>query len=523
MRVLITDSVSEKGVEVLKDAGIKVDINTGLSEDEIANIIGDYDALIVRSQTKVTRKILDNASSLKIIGRAGVGVDNIDLDAATEKGIIVVNAPEGNTIAAAEHTMAMMLALARNIPQAHNALINGTWDRKTYMGVELRNKVLGVLGLGKIGSQVAKRSLAMEMKVLAYDPFVSSKRAEELGVELVDLRTIFKNADFITIHLPLKEDTKKLIDRDAFAVMKPGVRIVNVARGGIVDEQALYEALKEGKVAGAAVDVFEKEPMTDSPLFGLKNVVVTPHLGASTKEAQINVAVDVANEIVRYYRGEAVKNAVNAPSVSPEVMDRLNPYLELSHKMGKFVSQLMGGIEGVKIQYNGDIASYEVNVITNSFLRGLLETMLNSAVNLINAPYIAKSRGIKVYESKTLEAKDYTNLITVSAEAKEEQLTVSGTVFSNEPRIVRYQGYTMDAVPQGHMLVVPHIDRPRIIGPVATYLGDHGINIAGMQVGRESAGGQAIMFLTVDSKVTDDMLKEIAQMDGILGVKYVYL
>jgi len=523
MRVLITDSVSEKGVEILKEAGIKVDINTGLSEDEVASIIGDYDALIVRSQTKVTRKILDKASSLKIIGRAGVGVDNIDMDAATEKGIIVVNAPEGNTIAAAEHTMAMMLALARNIPQAHNALINGTWDRKTYMGVELRNKVLGILGLGKIGSEVAKRSIAMEMKVLAYDPFVSSQRAEKLGVELVDLRTIFKEADFITIHLPLKDDTRHLIDRDAIAVMKPGVRIINVARGGIVDEQALYEALKEGKVAGAAIDVFENEPQTESPLFELKNVVVTPHLGASTKEAQINVAVDVAKEIVSYYRGEAVKNTVNAPSVSPEIMERLNPYLELSHKMGKLISQLMRGIEGVKIQYYGDIVNYEVNILTNSFLRGLLEPMLNSAVNLINAPYIAKSRGIKVYESKTLEAKDYTNLITVSVEAKDEKRTVSGTVFSSEPRIVRYDGFSIDAVPQGHMLVVPHIDRPRIVGPVATILGDHGINIAGMQVGRESVGGQAIMFLSVDSQVPDDILKEIAQMDGILDVKYVYL
>ncbi|HBT19778.1 MAG TPA: phosphoglycerate dehydrogenase [Peptococcaceae bacterium] len=523
MRVLITDSVSEKGVEVLQEAGIKVDIKTGLSEDEIAEIIGDYDALIVRSQTKVTRKILDKAASLKIIGRAGVGVDNIDLDAATEKGIIVVNAPEGNTIAAAEHTMAMMLALARNIPQAHNALINGTWDRKSYMGVELRNKVLGILGLGKIGSEVAKRSLAMEMKVLAYDPFVSSERAEKLGVKLVDLRTLFKEADFITIHLPLNDDTRHLIDKDAIAVMKPGVRIINVARGGIVDEEALYEALKEGKVAGAAIDVFENEPRTDSPLFELKNVVVTPHLGASTKEAQINVAVDVAKDIVRYYKGEAVKNAVNAPSVSPEVMERLNPYLELSHKMGKLLSQLMRGIEKVEIQYFGDIVNYEVGILTNSFLRGLLEPMLNSSINLINAPYIAKSRGIKVYESKTLEAKDYTNLISVAVETKEDKKTISGTVFSSEPRIVRYDGFSIDAVPQGHMLVVPHIDKPRIVGPVATILGDHGINIAGMQVGRESAGGQAIMFLSVDSEVPEDILEEISKMDGILGVKYVYL
>jgi len=524
MRVLITDSVSEKGVEILRNAGMEVNIKTGLSEDEIASIIGNYDALVVRSQTKVTRKIIEQAHSMKIIGRAGVGVDNIDVDAATEKGIIVVNAPEGNTIAAAEHTMAMMLALARNIPQAHSALTQGIWDRKTYIGVELRNKVLGVLGLGKIGSEVAKRARAMEMKVLAYDPFVSSERAQKLGLELVELERIFKESDFITVHLPLTEDTRHFIDREAIVKMKQGVRIINVARGGIIDEEALYEALKEGRVAGAAIDVWEKEPETKSPLFELGNVVATPHLGASTKEAQVNVAIDVAREIVNYYRGNAVKNAVNAPTLNPEIMERLSPYLVLCQKLGKLASQLISGnIQRIDIQYNGNIANYEVNILTNYFLGGLLEPILNSAVNLVNAPYIAKSRGIKIYESKTVETEDYANLITVSVETNMESRTLNGTVFSREPRIVRYDGYNIDAVPEGHMLVIPHIDKPRIIGPVATTLGDYKINIAGMQVGRKSVGGQAIMFLAVDSHVPEETLKEIAEVDGVLDVKYVYL
>ncbi|NLK00118.1 MAG: phosphoglycerate dehydrogenase, partial [Clostridia bacterium] len=340
MRALITDAVSEKGIEILRDAGIEVDVKVGIDQEELISIIGNYEALVVRSQTKVKREVIENAHSLRIIGRAGVGVDNIDCEAATEKGIIVVNAPEGNTMAATEHTIAMMLALARNIPQAHHALADGRWDRKTYTGIELRDKVLGVVGLGKIGGGVAKRALAMEMKVLTYDPYVSSAQAHKLGVELVDLDEIIEKSDFISVHMPLTEETRHLIGRDSIAKMKPGVRIINVARGGVVDEEALYEALKDGKIAGAAIDVWEKEPETESPLFELNNVVITPHLGASTEEAQVNVAVDVAKEIVNYHRGEMIRNAVNAPAISTELMERLNPYMVLNEKLGKLVTQL---------------------------------------------------------------------------------------------------------------------------------------------------------------------------------------
>ena len=524
MRVLITDSVSEKGIDVLKQAGMEVDIKVGLAEDEIVEIIGSYEALVVRSQTKVTRKILEKADAMKIIGRAGVGVDNIDVDAATEKGIIVVNAPEGNTIAATEHTIALMLALARNVPQAHYALTQGVWDRKKYMGVELRDKVLGVLGLGKIGSGVVKRALAMDMKVLAYDPYVSPERAQKLGVEITGLDEIYEQADFISVHLPMTEDTRYIIGAEAISKMKPGVRIINVARGGVVDEKALYDALVSGKVAGAAIDVWETEPDTENPLQKLNNVVVTPHLGASTKEAQVNVAIDVAEEIVHFARGEIVRNAVNAPSLNPEILERLNPYLVLSEKLGSMVSQTTAGnVEQVNIQYNGDISNYDVGILTSSFLRGLLRPFLNSAINFVNAPYIARSRGIKIKESKSVEMEHYTNLIAVTVKTGVDQRSLSGTVFNQEPRIVSIDGYSIDAVPEGHMLVVPHIDKPRIIGPVATTLGDDKINIGGMQVGRKSMGGEAVMFLMVDGRVPEETLKKISQMDGLLDVKYVFL
>lgn len=524
MRVLITDSVSEKGVKILQEAGIEVDQKVGISEDEIVSIIDGYDAFIVRSQTKVTRKIIEAASSLKVIGRAGVGVDNIDVQAATEKGIIVVNAPEGNTIAATEQTLALMLALARHIPQAHMSLAQGKWDRKTYMGVELRNKVLGVLGLGKIGSGVARRAQAFEMKVLAYDPFVTQEKAQSMGVEMADLDRIFKEADFITVHLPLNNETRNIINAEAMAKMKPSVRLINVARGGIINEKDLYDALQAGTIAGAAIDVWEKEPDTESPLQQLGNVVIAPHLGASTKEAQINVAIDVAEEIVAYAKGGAIKNAVNAPSLNPEVQEILGPFQGLCEKMGSLLSQATSGnCEGIDITYTGDIADYDVGFLTKAILLGMLRTTLNSAVNEINAAYIAETRGIKINETKARNKVDYRNLITVTIKTTAEELSVSGTIFSGEAKIIKYDGYTIDAVPEGHLLIVPHIDKPGIVGPVATAIGDNNINIAGMQVGRKSLGGEAVMVLRVDGRVPGDILDKIAQVDGISGVKYVHL
>lgn len=524
MRVLITDSVSEKGVKILQEAGIDVDQKVGISEDEIVSIIDGYDAFIVRSQTKVTRKIIEAANSLKIIGRAGVGVDNIDVQAATEKGIIVVNAPEGNTIAATEQTMALMLALSRHIPQAHMSLAQGKWDRKTYTGVELRDKVLGVLGLGKIGAAVAKRAQAFDMTILAYDPFVSPEKAQSMGVEMADLDRIFKEADYITVHLPLNDETRNIIDAEAMAKMKPSVRLINVARGGIINEKDLCEALQAGTITGAAIDVWENEPCTDSPLQQLSNVVIAPHLGASTKEAQINVAIDVAREIVTFAKGGTIKNAVNATSLKPDVQEILAPYHVLCEKMGSLLSQATSGnCEGIDITYTGDIADYDISFLTKGVLLGLLRTTLNSAVNEINASYIAESRGIKINETKTLDNDDYRNLVTITVKTTSEELSVSGTVFSGEAKIIKYDGFNIDVVPEGHLLIVPHIDKPRIIGPVATAIGDNNINIAGMQVGRKSLGGEAVAVVKVDGRVPDATLDQIAKVDGISGVKYVHL
>ncbi len=526
MRVLVADPISEKGIQILQAAGnIAVDVRTKLSEDQLVEIIPEYHGLLVRSETKVTRRIIESAAQLKIIGRAGVGVDNIDVPAATERGIVVVNSPDGNTIAAAELTIAMMMALARSIPQASCMLKNGVWERKKFMGVELRNKTLGVLGLGKIGGEVARRARAMEMRVLAYDPFVSQERAQQMGVELADFDRVIREGDFITAHMPLTKDTYHMIGREQLAKMKPGVRILNVARGGIIDEGALYEAIQSGHVAGAAIDVFEKEPITDSPLFQLDNVVVTPHLGASTEEAQVNVAVDVAEEVVRALHGELVRNAVNIPSIKPELRQTLEPFLGLVEKLGKFISQLVSGhIQQVEIKYNGDFAKHDLTSLTNTFLKGLLKPVLQDAVNYVNAPVVAKNRGIKVYEQKSVELEDYANLITVAVKTDRCEKSVAGTLFRNkEPRIVDIDGYRVDAVPEGHMLVVPHTDKPRIIGPVGTLMGDYQVNIAGMQVGRKMVGGRAVMFLNVDSAVPDTALAELRKIDGIQDVKYVYL
>lgn len=524
MRILITDNISEKGVKLMQEAGMEVDQKVGISEDEIIAIIANYDALVVRSQTKVTKKIIEAADSLKVIGRCGVGVDNIDVQTATEKGIIVVNAPDGNTTAATEQTMALMLALARNIPQAHMSLKECRWDRKKYLGVELKNKTLGILGLGKIGSGVAKRALAFEMNILGYDPFVSPEKAKSLGVEMADLDTIFKEADFITVHLPLNDDTRDMIDAEAIAKMKPEVRLVNVARGGVINEQDLYDALKDERIAGAAIDVWEKEPCTDSPLQQLDNVVVAPHLGASTKEAQINVAIDVAEELVNYSKGGKIVNAVNATSLKPEAEEILAPFQGLCEKLGSLLAQTTGGNAlGIDISYNGNIAEYDVSFLTKHVLLGLLSKTLNGSVNEINAAYIADTRGLQINEIKSSDNTDYTNLVTVTLKTTEEELSVSGTVFSGEPKIIKYDGFTIDAAPDGHLLITHHIDKPGIVGPVAMTIGENKINIAGMQVGRKSIGGDAVAVLRVDGRVPETIVERLAKVDGVKDVKYAHL
>lgn len=524
MKVLVLDGVEEEGLEALKqEPDIEVDICNKMTEDELAGIIGAYDGIVVRSATKVNARIIESAAKLKVIGRAGAGVDNIDVSAATARGILVVNAPGGNTIAVAEHTIAMMQSLARNIPQANSALRSGRWDKKTYMGVELRGKALGVIGLGRIGSAVAKRAQGLEMKVIAHDPYITREKAEIMGIELLPLEDVLRRADFITVHLPLNKESRHILGKGAFGLVKDGVKIINCARGGVIDEQALYEAMKSGKVAGAALDVFEQEPNTASPLFELDNFIATPHLGASTSEAQLCVAIDVAQEIVSALKGEFVKNAVNIPSLSPKTMAIVRPYLSLAEKMGKFVAQLIRGrVNKIEITYSGDLANKEVAPITTSLLKGFLDTILQEMVNFVNASLLARHRGISVIQKQAGEEGDYANLISVRVVSNKDEISVAGTIFGGiDARIVSINGYHVDAVPEGHMLYVPHIDKPRIIGPVGNLIGAHDINISAMQVGRKVIGGEAIMLLSVDAFVPEETLTEIKKIDGVMDVRNV--
>ncbi|WP_461567836.1 phosphoglycerate dehydrogenase [Thermincola ferriacetica] len=523
MKVLVLDNVSEKAVKILTEGGIEAVVNNDkMTEEELCNIIGEYDGVIVRSATKITAPVIAAGKKLKIIGRAGVGVDNIDIPAATNAGILVVNAPDGNTIAATEQTMALMLALARNLPQAHKDLKEGLWNRKLYTGVELRNKVLGLIGLGRIGTAVAKRAQAFEMKTIGYDPMVSPETAAANGIEFKPLEDVIREADFLSLHIPKTKESLNLINKDTIAMMKDGARIINVARGGIVNEQDLYEAIKSGKLAGAALDVFAEEPTTESPLFELNNVVVAPHLGASTKEAQINVALDVAEEFVNVLvKGEMAKNAVNLAPIKPDVLAAIKPYLNLAEKLGKFQAQLAAGnVNNVKITYSGELAKVEVTPLTTAFLKGFLTPLVEDSVNFVNAPVLAKERGIVVEETKSAEEGDYTALISV----KVNDRVVAGTLFGeDDPRIIQIDQFRIDVVPEGNIVFVPHIDKPKIIGPVANIIGENNINIAGMQVGRKEIGGKAVMMLAVDTPLPDVLLAEIAKVDGVEEVRMITL
>lgn len=523
MKVLVSDSLSSEGLDILKEH-FTVDVSTGLSEDELVEKIKDFDALVIRSGTQVTQRVIEAADNLKIVGRAGVGVDNVDVDAATKKGIIVANAPEGNMISAAEHTIAMMMSMSRNIPQANASLKAREWKRSKFTGVEVKGKVLGVVGLGRIGSEVAKRAAGMEMTLLGYDPFISEKRATELGVRLCTVNEIAAEADYITVHTPLIKETRNILDDEQFALMKDGVRIINCARGGIISEEALAKALASGKVGGAALDVFVNEPPFDSPLLDFDNVIVTPHLGASTEEAQVNVAVDIANEVVSVLQGGPARNAINIPSVKPEAMAVLAPYIRLSEIMGKIAGQLMdGSYEKVEIGYNGEISGKDTRPLTVSSLKGLLEMALGAGVNYVNAPALAKSRQIAVVESKSESAEEYASTITIRVIRGDEIKLVAGTVVGDEPKIVAVDGDRVDIFPAGRMIFAKHINRPNVIGPCCMTLGKNNINISGMQVGRVEVGGTTMMALNVDTDVPDDILEELRQVPGILDAKLVVL
>lgn len=525
-RVLVSDSLAEEGIDLLRET-CEVDVRTNLSEDELISIIGGYDALLVRSGTQVTAPLIDAADRLRFIGRAGAGVDNIDLEAATRRGIIVANAPAGNTLAATEHTLAMIASLARNIPQANASIKRGEWKRSKFMGVELNDKVLGIIGFGRIGQEVARRAIALDMKVIAYDPYINIERAKELGVDVVSLDELFTMADFITIHTPLVKETRHLINAKSLGTMKDGVRIINVARGGIIDEKALCDAIKTGKVAGAALDVFETEPPVDAEIITLDSVIVTPHLGASTVEAQQNVAVTVAKQCIEVLRGGSAKFVVNAPMIPADQVERIEPYATLASKMGKLLIQLTEGrLEAVEIEYGGKAADFGSNAkyITRIALKGLLDTILQNPVNIVNAEFVAKERGIKISESITEEALGFTNIITIRAKTDKMTESVSGNVSGpGKIRIVAIGEYMTDLAPGGHVVISRHLDVPGVIGRFATIIGEYNVNIAGMQVGRHRPGEEAIMVLNVDSEVPPEAMERIRKSKGVFTAKYAHI
>jgi D-3-phosphoglycerate dehydrogenase len=525
-KILVSDPLSDVGLQKLLEAeDVQVDQKTGLSEAELISIIGEYDALLVRSQTKVTPAIMEAAAKLKAIGRAGVGVDNINIPSATNEGIVVINAPDGNTISTAEHTFAMIMSLARRIPHAYHTMMQDVWDRKSFVGVELNQKVLGVVGLGRIGAEVAKRAKAFNMKVVAYDPFLTEERAKKLGVTPASVDELVRQADFITVHTPLTKETKYLISTKEFAKMKDGVRIVNCARGGIIEEKALYEAIVSGKVAGAALDVYEVEPPVENPLVKLPQVIVTPHLGASTVEAQENVAIDVSEEILHVLRNEPFKNAVNLPSIPADLMEKLEPYFQLGEKLGYFVAQTaVGGLQEVVITYSGELTDMDTAALSRTVLKGVLAYHLGEGVNYVNAPHLAKTREISVTEQKSSANKGFTNLITVNLKTNQEEKTVAGTLLNGYgARIVKIDNYSVDLQPKGHLILIHHNDRPGAIGRVGTILGNNNVNIATMQVGRRDIGGAAIMILNVDRQVSADVLDNLGELSEITSVTEIEL
>lgn len=524
-KIIISDKLSKEGIDILEQAGFKVDCKYDLTSEQLKKEIADYEAIVIRSGTKLTGDIIEGANKLKVIGRAGVGVDNVDVEAATKKGIIVMNAPGGNTIATCEQTFALILAVARNIPIAHVSLKNKQWQRSKLKGAELYSKALGIIGFGRIGKEVAKRALAFGMEVLVSDPFVTEEIAQRTGVKLASLQEVLKRADFITVHTPLTEETKNLISKEEFSMMKPKAFVINCARGGIVDEDALYEALKNKKIAGAALDVFSKEPPFDSKLLELDNLIVTPHLGASTEEAQVNVAIEVAHCVKDALLGKAIKNAVNYVQLDPETYKIIEPYFLLAEKMGKFISQLaQGGAKEIKISYLGEISSYKVDVLGAAFVKGFLSNQLEGNVNYINALEMAKARGIKIEQIKIQEEEEYVNSIRVKVITDKEIRLLEGTLFANkEARFVKMGDIYTEVAPSEHMLVINNQDKPGVIGFLGTTLGSHNINIAGMSLGRQASGDIALTILNLDNPLTEEVISKIQSNPNIVSLKLVKL
>jgi D-3-phosphoglycerate dehydrogenase len=525
MKVLVSDNISTKGVEILKKAGLEVDVKTGMKPDELKACIGEYEGLVIRSATKVTADVIEAASKLKVIGRAGSGLDNVDKAAASKKGIVVMNTPGGNTMTTAEHSIAMLFSVARLIPQATASMKAGKWEKKKFMGVELYHKTLGIVGLGNIGSQVAKKAQGLEMNVIAYDPFLSEDKAKTTGIRKVSLDELFAQSDFITVHTPMTAETKGVINSKTIARMKDGVRIINCARGGIINETDLYEALKSGKVAGAALDVFEKEPPDNNPLLTLDNVVCTPHLGASTEEAQENVAVAVAEQIADYLVFGVIRNAVNFPSIPNEQVPRLQPYINLAEKLGEFAAQIFeGGATEITVEFRGTAAEINTAPVTIAAIKGFLTPILIETVNFVNAPIIAKERGIEVKETKSSDAGDYNSMIALRIKAKGRESYVAGTLFSKkDPRVILIDEFKVEIVPEGELLLIYNNDKPGVIGNIGMLMGKNDINIARMHFGRESAGGMAISVVSIDSAPTPAVIEEIKRLPNILSLKQISL
>jgi D-3-phosphoglycerate dehydrogenase len=525
MKVLIADALSDKAVEILKSAELTVDTKTGLKGEDLQAIISDYDALIVRSATKATKDIIEKGANLKVIGRAGIGVDNVDVAAATEKGIVVMNTPQGNALAAAEHSIALIFAAARKIAYADRTMKEGKWEKKSLMGMELYEKTLGVIGIGNIGSIVAEKAVALGMRVIAYDLYISKEFAQSMGVELVDFDTLLRESDFIAIHVPLVKETRGMINKDTMAKMKKGVTIINVARGPIVVEKDLLDALDSGQVGCAALDVFDEEPPPkENPLVLSEKTICTPHLGASTKEAQDKVAIDIANQIVDYFKNGVIKNSVNAPSVTIEVAKQISPYLKLSEKLGTVVSRITDfPIKEVNIQYMGEIATAETKILTQGIVKSILQEQMEG-VNYVNAPVVAKSRAVKIKETKTGEGGDFTSLLVITVKGDGGENTVQGTLFGKkEPRLIKVNNIYLEADLKGHVLFVYNYDKPGVIASIANVFYIRGINIGGMHFGRESVGGLAISLLDLDKDIEDNVIREIQSLPNIVAIKKIEL
>ena len=525
MKIFVSNDISEKGVALLREH-FDVDVMPNMKPEELIKVINNYDGLVTRSMTKVTKEVIEASTRLKVIGRAGVGVDNIDIPAATAKGIVVLNTPEGNTMAATEHTVAMMMAMTRHIPQAHQSIQEGKWDRKSFDGIQVQGKTLGIIGVGRIGSRIAKRMQAMEMKTIGYDPYIPEERFKQLGVEQVDLDTLLKRSDYITMHTPLTKETRGLIGKEEIAKMKDGVRVINVSRGAVLDIYALAEALKSGHVAGAAIDVFPTEPLTKdiNPFLGMDNVVITPHLGASTVEAQIGVSIDVAEGVMEALKGEPVATAVNMAPVPPNVYNVIHPYFDLMERMGILAVYLADApMKEIEVEYTGELADTETRLLTTAVLKGALNPILQESVNYVNAAEVAKTRHIAIKEINSQSNGYFVNSVTVRVRTNKGEHAIVGVLFNGtEAKIVQIDEYRVDFTPEGYLLLVPHVDQPNMIGQISTILGQAHINIMGMQVGRMTKSGNNIMAIAVQDDIPNDIMVKLRSINGILDMKLIH-